>query len=284
VSERIFLFSLLFAFSNCTIFDNEKRDFGFISIDKFILEDNQLKILPSKITDVWIYADDQFLGVYPLPITIPVPLSGKSIRFSIRAGIEPNGQNESGEEYPFFSTLDTTINFSPEETVKVTPRVKYKPNCKFDIIEDFELGNIFTVGIGNSAQSSCLTRTLSSGLSSSFGGVMDLNSSQKQCETTHFATFSNQNNLLGKVFLEMDYKSGEKFFVGTILQKGGQLVKSYDIVIVESDIWNRIYIDLTDKISKTDVQNYQIAISALLDESKRSQARISLDNIRLIHF
>jgi hypothetical protein len=82
----------------------------------------------------------------------------------------------------------------------------------------------------------------------------------------------------------MDYRSNEKFFVGTILTVRNQLVKSYDIVIVESENWNRIYIDFTNKISRLDVDSYQIAISALLDESRKAQAQIFFDNIRLIHF
>lgn len=271
-------------FSNCTIFDNEKTEFGFIVIQNFILEDNLRKTLPSRITDVWMYANDQFLGVYPLPNKIPVPLQESNIRLSIRPGIKPNGQNEASEEYPFFTSMDTVVNFNSSKNIEINPRVKYKPNSKFDIIEDFELNNIFNVGIGNSAQNPCLKRISGAGLLGSFGGVIDLNSSQKQCEMTHFTTFSNKNNLLGKVFLETDYKCSEKFFVGTILQKGTQLVKSYDIVLVESNEWKRIYIDLTDKISKSDVQNYQIAISSLLDESKRSQASIQFDNMRLVHF
>jgi hypothetical protein len=101
---------------------------------------------------------------------------------------------------------------------------------------------------------------------------------------SHFNSFSNQNNLLGKVYLELDYRSNEKFFVGTILTSRNQLIKSYDIVIIESDNWNRIYIDFTNKISRLDVDAYQIAISALLDETRRSQAQIYFDNIRLIHF
>jgi hypothetical protein len=82
----------------------------------------------------------------------------------------------------------------------------------------------------------------------------------------------------------LDYRSNEKFFVGTILTSRNQLIKSYDIVIIESDNWNRIYIDFTNKISRLDVDAYQIAISALLDETRRSQAQIYFDNIRLIHF
>lgn len=278
------LISVLFAFSACTIFDNEKTTFGFISVQNFTLEDNQGKSLPSRVTDVWLYVDDQFLGVYPLPNKIPVPIKEGNISLSIRPGIKPNGQNETSEEYPFFTPFDTIIQLESSKTITINPKVKYKPSCKFDIVEDFELSNIFNVGIGNSAQNPCLKRIKEMGLSGSFGGVIDLNSNQKQCEMTHFSNFSNKNNLLGKVFLETDYKCSEKFFVGTILQKGTQLIKSYDIVVVESDTWKRIYIDLTDKISKPDVQSYQIAISTLLDESKRSQASIQFDNMRLIHF
>ena len=278
--------SLLFliALSSCTILENEKIYFAFVRIENIVLENQQRQILPSKITDVWVYVDDQFTGVYPLPNTIPIPLQSANQRISIRAGIKPNGQNELSEEYPFFTSLDTTLALQNSQTILLSPRVRYRANCKFDIIENFEDSNIFTMALGNSTATSCLSRASSMGKDNSFGGIIDLNNAQKLCEVTHFNSYSNKNNLLGKVYLEMDYKGNEKFFVGTILQKATQLVKSYDIVIVENESWNRVYIDLTAKISKLDVDAYQIALSTLLDESKRSQARIHFDNIRLVHF
>ncbi|HMP30627.1 MAG TPA: hypothetical protein PKD85_13565 [Saprospiraceae bacterium] len=270
--------------TSCTLFDNNKSNFFFLRIDQGTLIDQNGSILSSKITDVWIYADDQFLGVYPLPNYIPIPYNKNTVNFSIRAGIKPNGRNETSEEYPFYTPLDTTIVISNLDTIEIKPRFRYKPNCKFDIIEDFESGNIFTVGVGQSTSNPCLFREALAGINNSSAGVISLNTQLKNCEITHFSSFSNQNNLLGKVYLELDYWCTEKYFVGTILNIRNQLVKSYDIVIVENTQWNRIYIDLTDKISRLDVASYQVAFSALLDESRRNEGTIYFDNIRLIHF
>jgi hypothetical protein len=277
------LIGLAFLFT-CTLTDNNNTEFGFVRINNAILVDNIFKPLPSKIKDIWLYADDQFLGVFPIPSSIPIPITNKQVKLSIRGGIKPNGQNESSEEYPFFTVMDTIVTLNGNESISILPRFKYKAECKFDIIEDFEISSIFSVVIGAPNLISCLMKKEGSGVNNSSGGLIGLSNTVTSCETTHFNSFSNQNNAFGKVYLELDYKNNEKFFIGTILNTRNQLVKSYDIVIVESENWNRIYIDLTNKISRQEVQSYQIAISALLDQTRRTEAKISFDNIRLIHF
>ena len=57
------LVGLAFLFT-CTLVDNNSTEFGFVRINNAILVDNISKPLPSKIKDIWLYADDQFLGVF----------------------------------------------------------------------------------------------------------------------------------------------------------------------------------------------------------------------------
>lgn len=53
-----------------------------------------------KITDIWVYSDNVFLGAYVLPANVPI-INKASKNFEIRAGIKENGIDARRMEYPF---------------------------------------------------------------------------------------------------------------------------------------------------------------------------------------
>jgi len=72
--------------------------------------------------------------------------------------------------------------------------------------------------------------------------------------------------------------------VGVILRQGSISGKSYQLGVVPSSTWNRIYIDLTDVISKQTVEGYKIVIASKISNSSVLTREILIDNIKLVHF
>ena len=81
------------------------------------------------------------------------------------------------------------------------------------------------------------------------------------------------------IYLELDYKCNQSFVVGVI---GGGSDEREALTINPSDDWNKIYIQLTNVVSRQPTyatQGYQVFIRATKEVNS---PKIYLDNIKLI--
>ncbi|MBL0024838.1 MAG: hypothetical protein IPO98_07365 [Saprospiraceae bacterium] len=81
----------------------------------------------------------------------------------------------------------------------------------------------------------------------------------------------------------MDYRGQGEIAVGVAKISGNIIRIDYALYIPAKETWNKIYVNLTDKLSASDYNEYNIVLSfrktGLGDESK-----IYIDNIKHIHF
>ena len=269
--------------SACVFTSEESSNFGFIELGVPSLEVTPFSGKPSQaINNIWVYVDDQALGVYPIPSKVPVEIKKDVANFKIRAGVKPNGNSSASIEYPFFDEILLSTPLEAYETKPILLAFKYKTETVFDINEDFEVGNTFTTDVDGNDKTLLKREKISSPFGD-YAGHIELTSENNAIEVTHFTSFSNAKNKKGSVFLEFDYKCDDNFFVGTILQKGNTLIKAYKILVTSSNEWNRFYVDLTEEISKSDVETYKVVFSSTLTNG-RSTSSVFLDNLKLIHF
>lgn len=283
--HKITLFLIvLFCITNCSLIDNDNPKVAYLRLQDPILIGNNGNTLPSKINDAWVYVDGQLVGVFPLPSVAPIVLNQSgSYDVSIRAGIKANGQTSTSEEYPFFNPIDQKINLLIGDTTNTSLVFSYRPDIVFDIIEDFETSNIFDTDIdGNTATK--VERLERVGRNGTYGASIKLDEANPEIQVSHFASFSNSKNKLGKVYLELDYLINESLFVGTITQTNSEILKVFENGISINSEWNRIYIDLSNQISRTTVVTYSIVFGSKLNTAERKSATLLIDNIRLVHF
>ena len=268
---------------SCTFLADEAITIGMLKIGDPTLQSSLGTGAPSHgIKDAWVYADEQIVGVFGLPAAIPIESQEAPISFQIRAGISPNGNNSSSIEFPFFDEIVTQQNINQGANTTVPLNFNYKREAVFDFIADFEQTNIFIDEVDGNVQT-ILQRKETDSPFGSFAGIIELQGQNDAIEVTHTARYLGANNKRGSVFLEFDYKGDENFFVGTILEKGSNLVKAYKILITPSVDWKHFYLDLTDEISKSDVVSYKVVFSSTLSPGK-TKSTIYLDNMKLIHF
>src|SRR3989337_3990814 len=62
----------------------------------------------NKILNAWIYIDDQSVGAFELPCTVPVLAVG-SHEIKIQAGIKENGIDATRIYYPFYEIVKQTV-------------------------------------------------------------------------------------------------------------------------------------------------------------------------------
>lgn len=269
--------------SGCTFFDNFSSDPAFLIVENVQLNTLSLQGHPShKIEDLWVYADGQFLGVFPLPARIPILADGtvKSIRFA--AGIRPNAVNTNSVEYPFYAPILQDLKLDSGKSYPLSLTFSYAQTTVFDFIEAFEGVPFFTKQLKGSPEAS-MTSSTKNIFSGTRSGLIRLGPSDTECEITSEVKFSNKNNKKGAVYLEMDYQTSIEVFIGVILENSTQELKSYKVGLKPNESWNKVYINFTEEISSPFVEEYRIVIGVQKPASV-TNSESYFDNIKLLHF
>lgn len=245
----------------------------------------------AKITEVWVFVDNEFSGAFPIPARVPVLKSGE-VTVRVEAGIRENGLRSTPDIYPFYTPFEETVNLVANETVKIAPEITYRTNSQLAFIEPFEGGgSIFqTVVTGTAASRMRINETQPfEGLGS---GEILLTTSDPFVE---IATSPRYRDLLSNgnvVYVEMDYLSDVPLSVGILAYRSGQedpVAFTYQAGFNPSETWNKIYFNLTPVIFSSNAEEFQIVLRAGLPLGEdftftQETGRVWLDNIKLIHF
>jgi hypothetical protein len=86
------------------------------------------------------------------------------------------------------------------------------------------------------------------------------------------------------VIIEMNYKTNTMFTVGVFAQSATQIIQDPIIYINPKEAWNKIYINLTNKLwqASDDIIDFKIFFGAVL-QSDVTESVILIDNIKLIY-
>jgi len=240
----------------------------------------------NKITEVWVFTNGQMLGAFDLPAKIPV-LNEGATQIKIFAGIKNNGISSTRIRYPFYTTFDTTIQFTPGSESNLIPRFSYIDNISIDEY-NFEGGSNPFNPTGTSDVG--LTLIQNSDLVFEGGGSA----------LAYLADGDNQvlvrtNQTLdltpGKItFVELNYSSNNIFAVGLYSFQSGTEKKNLAVLvnpttqILGSPVWNKIYIDLGLIPSQNNNANYfELYLEAVPDTPGKT-VEAYFDNIKLVTF
>lgn len=237
------------------------------------------------INHAFFYVDDQFIGGYELPATIPVLASGET-RLRIEPGIKANGVADRPDEYPFYKAIEQTVNFTPEEEISIAPTTRYKDNVKFGFIENFNSADhIFTIDLDNDPETKIeLTNE----------GAFEGNSARitltEQNNEVIIATDFLKNDLADlpqngtPIWLEIDYKTDVEVIVGIVgVDQFGEPTEFPDFGINPKSTWNKIYFDLTNRVQLVQFIGFQIFIAAA-NTTRADEQQVFLDNIKVAYF
>lgn len=237
----------------------------------------------SKITELWVYLDDEALGVWEPPAKVPMLASGTR-NVQLIAGIRRNGISSDIIEYPFYDTWEMPVDLVLEQTTVVEPVFTYFSGL--DIwIEAFEdPGYKFTVS--TESDTTLYTETdpalvFEGNASGAF--YLDEQRPFFRCVTDEDFTV----NGLGPVFLELDYRCDHRFLIGVYYDLAGIVVQEPYLFVAPTKRddggmpWNKIYVDLSPLFNQGAITNREFYIESQLDIGATS-AEIYLDNIKLL--
>lgn len=251
------------------------------------------------IVDARVYLNDDLLGIYEMPATIPIISEGPQ-SINIIAGIKNNGIQTARIDYPFYDQYKSTLNLLPGDTIDFSddtentkvingyhcPRIEYfypglefwnerfeEPGSQFEATEDSNADifitqdpvKVFNYDPGNSSQGS---------------GRIFLNADEPYFEIRSNHNFSPIKGQ--KVYLELNYKSEAVLQVG-VYENSPVETKVYGKGIYPNQEWSKIYIELTGEVAgRANASSYSLFIEGERP-SGISEAEVLIDNIKLVY-
>lgn len=278
--DRILLFDLVFLFFSCGKSDQAPIP-TFLSIQKVNFESDAGQGTTNQLfSEVWIYADSQLIGAYPIPSQIPL-LGDKLVRLDVFAGIRENGQAMAPRVYAMVAPWRTQVTLQPEGTVSLTPTFKYSRNIRVSLLEDFETSNLFRTDLDGDT----LTRfeIISENAIQGKSARAKLTALHPQLEVANNFPLSNLPQNGSPVYLELEYASEMALAVGLKTETGQKI---YKLLLFANDLVpQKIYVNFTAEVEAAKSSDIQITfLSTFEDSSGKPEQEVIIDNIKLLHF
>ncbi len=279
---------LFLSIFSCNKFEGDQTVPAYISIDTINLNTDYFSQGSNShnITDAWVYVNDQLIGAFELPATIPILARGKQ-KLEIRPGIKLNGIGGTRVPYPFYQPYTVQdFNFIEDSIRKINPVTSYYNTVGYAWLEDFEGTSISLSKTAQSDTSIYKTTPINNPEAflsefSSYSGIVNLTPDKNSFKIASFNAFILPGNG-SPVMLEVDYKCDRSFGVGMFASISGTIVDIPLIVVNKSDTWNKIYINLGPNISAyTSASDFKVYFeSSVFDDN---EASYYFDNIKLIY-
>lgn len=244
-----------------------------------------------KITDVWVYVNDQFLGGYSLPALVPVLDEGES-NVLIFPGVKENGLLQTPGVYPFFERYEGKVTLQPGQTSSVQPTTRYSPDAIFPWTVDRASFNDATIVFVDRDSDPATTFEFVT------DGAFEGRSVKLTVDTAHtvneIATEQVEDlptSGARQVWLELNYRNDmpfELWLLGTPTG-GGNEISQPIYQFSASENWNKIYFNLTEYVVASQQDKYRLFFRAALRKDvagkfEQLNGEVFLDNLRLIHF
>ena len=287
----LILFSI--AFLSCEDFEGEQTIPAYLKIDSIALKivSPSQGSASSKITDAWVYIDEQLFGAFELPATIPLLYTGKH-RLTIIPGIRMDGMVQLRAYYPLYNQIRREIFLSPDSVTiikgnlingKNTIYTTYKDLVQFSWSENFEDENL---ALDTTKKSNVNFMLTPEDDPATFEGlhsgkiILTLTDTIFEAMTSEAISLPRNGS---PVFLEMNYRCTNTFTFGIIALGSDQYIQSPILDLNPSASWNKIYINLTPNVSSSDdALKFKLFWGAMLDIGQE-QTEIYFDNMKLVY-
>jgi len=259
---------------------------SYININPWVLEDNpnsthNAGVLTHNFSNAWVYVDNQLLGVFELPCTVPVLKTGSS-EIRIYPTVLNNGISATKKVYPFVEYYTAYVTLESNEVTEINPVTRYKTNAQF-WIEDFENAT-FKMNEGNTSEASLIVE--SNGANTNRYGRVYLNSTQSTwyAYTTEELAFPTGTD----VYLEIEYYNTNNVVTGLLVNKSDGTTENNINIQMNArepgnEVWKKIYIDLKELVNLSGGIGFLQSFQAALDDDD-SEGLILIDNIKVVHY
>jgi hypothetical protein len=276
---------IVLLFSGCNWINPNEQEPAFLYIPELTFEAGAGNGTSSEsITEVWVYANDNMVGIFDLPASIPVLNEGPT-QLKIFAGIKNNGIASTRIRYPFYSVFDTTMSFTSFGADTLIPHFSYD-NAAVITEKGFEGGN-FMVPYGANSGNFSTTNNAAEVFEGNRSGYGFLPAGGG---LLYFKDDTNLNFQSGQtVFMELNYSSDNTFAVGFLVTTAGGVQEFPALIInpsVEGDgqvpIWKKIYIDFGYILLQNPNAQYVEWYVKSVPPDANTSVNLYLDNVKWV--
>lgn len=237
--------------------------------------------LSHNISQAWVNMDGKVLGVFELPVKIPVIGEGEH-SFIIVPGVIQNGISSTKVQYPFFKQFTTTATLSTTDTLVMTPETMYHDDLQF-WIEDFENAAIKIETDPTSTAELVPGNDPEHLKYGNFYGLVSLNDTDSL-----WVGYTNSQMFLpfAESYLEIDYKNSNSLLTSVLDITSGAVSSNQNVILQPQDdpVWKKMYISLTAiRGNNANASYFEQAFTAVQDKTG-TNSNIYIDNIKVIHF
>ena len=262
---------------SCNIVNPAEKIPTYIQIDSFqFVPTNNTGSSSHKITSAWVYFDNQTVGVFDLPATVPILAESKGVVLVI-PGVTFSGINNIQTQYPYYLSDTLTIVPGVGKVVNFIPETKYLADTILNsVIVDFETGVGFNRVIGDTEI--VVVEDPNLVFEGSKSGYIYLDN-KSYSENIMLQGFSDPR---AESFLEMDYKCSLPFEVGLQTTNAtGQLFTQYIYGFKPRTTWNKVYMGFNEFVSAFPNKQYRVVIRVGSLGGDPVTGFVSLDNIKV---
>ena len=267
----------LFVLWGCNAINPKEKIPTYVHIDSFIFEGNT----SHEIKHIWVYYNNNPVGAFDLPATIPIITSGATGSLEIAPGISINGRNERPLTYPFYKIDVSTLNEQPGKIVYYTPKTKYFDSVKFRTISEFEAGITKFSRWGGTTNIIGVTADSLTYEGTGSGAVFLVSAADSSIDSTTTPFVIKP----GAAFIEFDYNTTVPFILG-IQANLGSLYSSninYLAGVLPNTGWKKFYLNLSGFVNQYPADNYHLYIKTSMPAGQ-TNGRMLIDNVKLVTF
>ncbi len=270
---------------------NEAKPVVYLEVDSLTLAPDPSRGTSSAhVRSVWVESEGTYLGVYPLPARIPLPVSDPNATVRLYPGVEVNGISSFQAQYEFYGPYTRNLNSAYGQTVKWPPGgaavLAYESWAQIVNVEDFESAGIQFAPTPRS--DTVWNRTQSerfptpAGESHNASGMVVLRPGQKI-----FEAITQQAYVLPKsgqsVYLEINYKSTMPFNIGVVANENGTSTQQTTVTFRDKRVWSKAYVNLVTEVSGfPGAVNYNLFLGAVRTDREVADT-LWIDNLKLVY-
>ncbi|MDZ4838767.1 MAG: hypothetical protein SGJ04_02040 [Bacteroidota bacterium] len=277
----ITLLALIFC-SGCSVIKDEvepRPAYIHIPVNRLTADSSNQGSSISKFTDVWVFAENNFIGAFELPANVPILRNGTT-NLRIQGGVKVNGTSTVRVPYPVLSAYSTNIDLISGKVDTVSPVYQYSTIAKFNWIEDFEK---VASSLSTSASNTAFV-TITTNKDSVLQGnksLMVITTPAK--EFFSYISINSYTLQIGKnAYLELDYRNTVPLEIGIFqVSNSGNTATQKPLLGLNptNGQWNKVYINVGTEIGSNGGSG---VIKIYFLATTPEQGYIQLDNIKLI--
>jgi hypothetical protein len=288
---KLFTYFLLpfLLFTSCI---KNNPDPAWIEISAWTLESNPNAQYPQgeltqNFTDAWIYIDEKVIGVFELPVKLPILMEGNK-KIQIFPTVRNNGISATKKIYPFCTSYTIYADLQKNQTLSIHPTTQYFEQTKF-WIEDYEDAAIKIETSTDSNAEMAIENDPAFLEYGNFYGHIALNSSNDSLWTGLTIGQMVLPKASAEVYLEIDYLNTNDMLTGVLAYStaNGTVTPNPYIQLNAQDPaqmhWKKIYIDLKEIISGSVSASYFRMYFQSLINAGASTGDVYIDNIKVVH-